>query len=120
VQKLHVTLIGSALATLVTSILVARALVTIGLEGAPALIAMLIAVLVGGLVSARIARPDLRDVLAVVVVLTLLGWLWQYRYPSGEQSSTDWFARGGTVLLAVVFTSLWASVALVVSIVKGR
>ena len=119
-HKLHVTLIGSALATLVASILVAQALVKIGLEGAPALIAMLIAVLMGGVVSARIARPDLGDFLAVVLVLTLLGWLWEYEYPFGEQSSMDWFARGTTVLLAMVFTSLWASGALAMSIAKRR
>jgi len=120
VQKLHVSLIGSALTTLVISILVAQAFVTIGLEGSPALVAMLIAVLFGGVVSARIARPVLGDVVAVVVVLTLLGWLWQYRYPSGEQSSTDWFARGGTVLIAVVFTSLWATGALAAHVAKRR
>ena len=105
-------MIGSALATVVASILVAQAFVRGGLEGAPALIALLITLLVGGVASARIARPDLGEWLAVIVVLTLLGWLWQYEYPSGEQPSTDWFARGGTVVIAMVLASLWASGAL--------
>lgn len=119
-QRLHVALIGSALATLIACILVAQTLVRVGLEGAPALIAMVVVVLAGGIASARIARPVLIDVVTVVVVLTLVGWLWQYQYPSGEQTSTDWFARGGTVLLAMVFTSLWVSGVLVGSITKRR
>jgi len=103
----HVKVFGVALTTLLVSVVVTSRVAAAGFDGAPALLVLVALVVLGGVVAGSVEPPKWSDAVIIIVMFTLLGWLWRYEYPAGEQSGTDWFSRGGWALLAIAFTAVW-------------